>query len=74
MGTAGLNYYIPIEISNTGTGEITFNFDSIYNTFSCFLPTTWILMADNVYKQISTIKSGDNVRGLSGNTRKVKSY
>jgi hypothetical protein len=41
------------------------------STYSCFLPTTRILMADNTYKQISQIKQGESIRGLSGIPRKV---
>ena len=52
--------------------NFTINFNtSLGDTFSCFLPTTRILMADNTYKQISTIKAGESIRGLSGIPRRV---
>ena len=50
---------------------LIFSSNNPSDTFSCFLPTTRILLADNTYKRISQIKKGDTIRGLSGNTRRV---
>ena len=47
LGTATQNYFIPIQLYNTGSGNVTFVFNTSTNNYSCFLPTTRILMADN---------------------------
>jgi hypothetical protein len=67
------NYFIPIYFLESGnyTLRIEPNNNTDHLTFSCFLPTTRILMADNTYKQISKIKQGESIRGLSGITRRV---
>lgn len=69
----GKYYQLEMTGGNTPTGDVyNITFSSSYGaTFSCFLPTTRILMADNTYKQISKIKAGESIRGLSGISRRV---
>lgn len=63
--------YIYLIINNQNNMVLDISTNIPNDTFSCFLPTTRILMVDNTYKRISQIKKGETIRGLSGIPRRV---